>query len=77
MNEDCNSSEQESRRLETFLLRGIKSFENGTAFPLVSEGADGPFFLSLRVLKFLLVITAILWYYFNFCEMTYFLLTLS
>lgn len=46
MNEDCNASEQESRRRETFLLRGIKSFENGTAFPLVSEGEDGTFLLA-------------------------------
>lgn len=46
MNEDCNASEQESRRRETFLLRGIKSFENGTALPLVSEGEDGTFLLA-------------------------------
>lgn len=31
---------------ETSLLRGIKSFENGTVFPLVSEGEDGAFLLA-------------------------------
>lgn len=68
MNENCNLSEQESRRRETSLLRGIKSFGNGTVFPFSFRGRGRAFSPRPGVLKFLLVITARPRYYLAFVE---------